>query len=234
MIKVVSFKICPFVQRITALLEVKHIPYEIEYISLRDKPNWFLEISPHGQVPVLMTESGQPLFESDAIAEYIEDAYAPLHKSVSAEQRAINRAWSYLAAKNYLVQCSTQRSSDLATLKERANKLAKAFAAIEGVLGDNRYFNSERIGMVDIAWLPLLHRAAIIEKHRCYDFLADYPKLKNWQQNLLSTGLAERSVSEDFESRFTDFYLSEETFLGKGSDVCSSQADQACSTASCC
>ncbi|MCP4596919.1 glutathione S-transferase family protein [Neptuniibacter sp.] len=234
MIKVVSFKICPFVQRITALLEAKHIPYEIEYISLRDKPNWFLEISPHGQVPVLITESGQPLFESDAIAEYIEDAYAPLQKSVSAEQRAINRAWSYLASKNYLVQCSVQRSSDLATLKERANKLAKAFAAIEGVLGDSRYFNSQSIGMVDIAWLPLLHRAAIIEKHRCYDFLADYPKLKNWQQNLLSTGLAERSVSDDFESRFTEFYLSEETFLGKGSDVCSSQADQACITASCC
>lgn len=33
MIKVVSFKICPFVQRITALLEAKQIPYEIEYIT---------------------------------------------------------------------------------------------------------------------------------------------------------------------------------------------------------
>jgi len=34
MIKVVSFKICPFVQRVTAALEQKEIPYGIEYISL--------------------------------------------------------------------------------------------------------------------------------------------------------------------------------------------------------
>jgi glutathione S-transferase len=48
MIKVVSFKICPFVQRVTALLEAKNIPYQVEYISLSDKPQWFLDISPNG------------------------------------------------------------------------------------------------------------------------------------------------------------------------------------------
>jgi len=36
MIKVISFKICPFVQRVTALLEAKKIPYEVELISLRE------------------------------------------------------------------------------------------------------------------------------------------------------------------------------------------------------
>ena len=30
MLKIVSFKIYPFVQRVTAALEVKQIPYEIE------------------------------------------------------------------------------------------------------------------------------------------------------------------------------------------------------------
>lgn len=59
MIKVVSFKICPFVQRVTALLEAKHIPYEIEFISLSDKPQWFLDISPNAQVPVLITEGAR-------------------------------------------------------------------------------------------------------------------------------------------------------------------------------
>lgn len=43
MIKIISFKICPFVQRVTALLEAKQLPYEIEYISLKNKPQWFLE-----------------------------------------------------------------------------------------------------------------------------------------------------------------------------------------------
>ena len=72
MIKIVSFKICPFVQRVTALLEAKGLDYKVEYISLSDKPQWFLDISPNGQVPVMVTEGGVALFESEAIVEYIE------------------------------------------------------------------------------------------------------------------------------------------------------------------
>jgi len=85
--KVISFKICPFVQRVTALLEAKGITYDIEFISLSDKPDWFLEISPNGQVPVLVTDDGTALFESDAIVEYIEEAHPPLEPGVSPEQK---------------------------------------------------------------------------------------------------------------------------------------------------
>lgn len=234
MLKVISFTICPFVQRVTALLEAKGLPYEIEYISLKDKPQWFLDLSPNGQVPVLIAESGQALFESDAIVEYIEDAYGSLNPSLTPEQKAVNRAWSYLAAKNYLVQCSAQRSGDEATLNERSMTLEKAFATIEKALGDARFFNSNEIGMVDIAWLPLLHRAAVIEKHAAYDFLAGYPKLKRWQQHLLFTGLAEQSVASDFDSAFTNFYLSEQTFLGNRNCQTSQSVDNACASGTCC
>lgn len=92
MIKVFSFKICPFVQRVTALLEANKIPYEVEYISLKDKPQWFLEISPSGQVPVLVTESGQAVFESDAIIEYLNEIYPSLKPGISPEQRTLDRA----------------------------------------------------------------------------------------------------------------------------------------------
>lgn len=232
--KVVSFVICPFVQRITAQLEAKGLPYDIEYISLRDKPQWFLEISPHGQVPLLITDNGTALFESDAIAEYIEEAYGALQPALTSEQRAQHRAWSNLATKNYLVQCSAQRSPTEAQLNERSIKLENAFAAIEKVLDDRPYFQSTTPGMVDMAWLPLLHRAALIEKHACYDFLAAYPKLKAWQQTLLASGLAEKSVAATFEQTFTEFYLSDETFLGNRGDVCSSVTDDACASGNCC
>ena len=236
MLKVISFTICPFVQRVTGWLEAKGLPYEIEYISLKDKPQWFLDLSPNAQVPVLITESGQALFESDAIVEYLEEAYGPLNPNRTPEDKAVDRAWSYLASKNYLVQCSAQRSADEATLNERSVKLEKAFATVEKALGDARFFNTSEVGMVDIAWLPLLHRAAIIEKHRGYDFLAGYPQVKRWQQHLLFTGLAEKSVSDDFEAAFSDFYLSEQTFLGRGCDCPpgTSASDNACASATCC
>lgn len=232
--KIVSFKICPFVQRVTALLEAKNISYDIEFISLSDKPQWFLDMSPNGQVPILITDSGAALFESDAIVEYIEEAYPPLQANITVEEKAANRAWSYLASKNYLVQCSAQRSPDADTLKERTSKLGTAFDRIERHLGDTDYFNSDAIGMVDIAWLTLLHRADIIESRTGYDFLGDRPKLKKWQKTLLNTGLATKSVAPDFEEAFTAFYLSEQTFLGRGCTVDSRGFSEACATDSCC
>ena len=215
MLKVISFKICPFVQRVTALLEAKNSSYEIEYIDLNNKPDWFIKVSPNGQVPLLITESDEVLFESDAIVEYIEETISsPLFNS-NPVKKAQERAWSYLAAKNYLVQCSAQRSKDKQTLLERSDKLSKAFTKLEMKLADSQFFSSDNLGMVDIAWLPLLHRASIIRKHSGYDFIGKFPQVKLLQKNILGTGLAEKSVSADFEDKFTAFYLSEQTYLGQ-------------------
>jgi len=233
MLKVVSFTICPFVQRVTALLEVKNIPYEIEYISLSDKPQWFLDMSPNGQVPVLITESGTALFESDAIVEYLDEVSAPIESGVSPDQRAIDRAWSYMAAKSYLAQCSTMRSAKKETLEERSKNLRKIFAKAEATLVAGPFFKGEVLSNVDIAWLPLLHRANIIFEHTGYDLLSGYPKVQAWQKAIMKAGIVEKSVSDDFESTFTSFYLSGETYLGSGKN-CSSTLDFKCATGSCC
>jgi len=232
MLKVVSFKICPFVQRVTALLDAKRVDYDIEYISLSDKPDWFLALSPNGQVPLLITESGQGLFESEAIVEYIDERYPLLDVDASLEQLALNRAWSYLAAKNYLVQCSSLRSSDKQTLFERQQGLAVAFRKIEQALVSGPYFNGDKLSNVDIAWLPLLHRTDIIQRHTGHNLLEGFPKLQSWQQALLKTGLAESSVSSDFETRFTEFYLSDKTYLGNLARV--ESAPDLCANDRCC
>ncbi|CAH0524325.1 glutathione S-transferase family protein [Vibrio hippocampi] len=231
MIKIVSFKICPFVQRVTAALATKQIPFEIEYISLRDKPQWFLDIAPNGQVPVMITESGTALFESDAIIEYIEDEYGPVEQDVTNEQHALDRAWSYLGSKHYLAQCGAMSSKNQQTFEERSDKLIKAFKKSEDQLsGATRYFKSDVVSNVDIAWLPLLHRAAIVKARTGYDFFCGLPKMQAWQQNILQSGLIDLTVSEDFETLFSDFYLTN-TYLGKGNDVAPSSS---CNAASCC
>ncbi len=221
--KIVSFKTCPFVQRVTALLEAKHVPYDIEYIDLSQKPAWFLEASPNGQVPILITDDDQVLFESDAIVEYLDETTGDPVK------KAQDRAWSYLASKHYLMQCSAQRSPDEQRLEEGRATLGTAFskmeARIEARLGAGPYFHGDSLGMVDIAWLPLLHRAAIIKRYTDFDFLGAFPKVKRWQEAVLATGIAEKSVAEDFESRFTAFYLADTTYLGQ---LAKKQAGTAC------
>ncbi len=219
MIRIISFKICPFVQRVTAMLEAKGVPYALDYISLSDKPDWFHAISPTGQVPVLVTESGVALFESDAIVEYIDEITTPLQPGLTPEQRATNRAWSYQASKHYLVQCSAMQSADKATLDARMGKLNSAFERVEHHLGDSRFFGGETPGNVDMAWVPLLHRAALVEQHSGFDMLAPYPAVKAWQTALLETGIPQKSVADDFGARFSDFYLSDRTWLGRGANL---------------
>lgn len=208
MIKIISFTICPFVQRVTAALEAKQVPYEVEYISLNNKPQWFLNISPNGQVPVMVTESGTALFESDAIIEFIEDEYGPIETGVSNEQRALDRAWSYLGSKHYLAQCGTMSSRDQATFQERETKLFTAFQKAERQLSaEHRFFKSDQLSNVDIAWLPLLHRADIVKKVTGYDFFCGLTKMQAWQKAIMESGLVDKTVSADFEQKFRDFYL---------------------------
>ena len=214
MMTLVSFKICPFVQRVTALLEAKHLPYEIKYICLKDKPEWFLNISPHAQIPILITDSGTALFESDAIVEYLDEIKPPIEAHISPEQRALDRAWSYMATKNYLTQCNLMQSADAETFEKRLQKLNKIFEKANNAINKGPFFKGETLSNVDIAWLPLLHRAHIILKHTGHDLLTGYPKIQAWQKAIMKKNMVQKSVSEDFENKFKGFYLSSKTYLG--------------------
>ena len=121
------------------------------------------------------------------------------------------------------------RSKDELTFKEKSEKLLAAFKKVEAKLPTGaKFFKGESISNVDFAWLPMLHRAAIIEAHTGFDFFMGLPKVKAWQKAIMESGLAEKSISEDFEERFTGFYL-DETYLSgcKAEDAC-------CSKESCC
>ncbi|MEH6358521.1 MAG: glutathione S-transferase family protein [Pseudomonadales bacterium] len=218
MIKIVSFKLCPFVQRVTGMLAAKDVDYEIEYIQLNNKPKWFLNISPNGQVPILITEEGEAIHESDAIVEYIDEITEPLVPGLTAVQRARDRAWGYLASKHYIPQCSTMRSEDKEGFIKHLTGLSKAFEKVEAKLGSGPFFSGEKMGNVDIAWLPLLHRAQLVTDHSGYDMFENFPKVSAWQKALLETGLPEKTVSEDFLERFFNMYLAKETFLGRGAN----------------
>ena len=96
-LKLISHKLCPYVQRAVIALNEKGVPFERIDIDLANKPDWFLKLSPLGKVPVLVVTTGQgevALFESNVICEYIEETQGgiTLHPS-DALKRAEHRAW---------------------------------------------------------------------------------------------------------------------------------------------
>lgn len=199
------------------MLAWKGAEFDVEHIQNGEpRSDWLKTASPDGgEVPLLVTDEGENLFQSDTIVEYIDEVVGePLLKGTPIE-RAMDKAWGRLAADNYLTQCSTQRSPDEETLKERMEDLTPIFQAMEGRLDSTPYFHGDALSMVDLGWFPLLHRSELIRKHSGYDFLENYPKLKAWRGELMMTELTETSVPDDFEDIFTGFYLSDETWLGR-------------------
>ena len=79
-LKLISHKLCPYVQRAVIALTEKGVPFERIDIDLASKPDWFLKLSPLGKVPVLVVTGDDckevSLFESNVICEYIEDTLA--------------------------------------------------------------------------------------------------------------------------------------------------------------
>ncbi len=214
MMKVISDIICPFAQRVIGILELKGVDYEIERISLGEKPDWFLKASPNGQVPIIIDDRGV-LFESSAICEFLDEVYgaAKLHPQ-DPFKRAQHRAWAELAASNYLVQCPTMRSPTVEIFEERKAKFLPAIDKVENMLAEGPFFDGGRLSMVDAVWYPLLHRAAVVQKYTGFEFLSAFPKAKKWQQKLMKIDALARSVPADFEKVFIRFYMNDRTYLG--------------------
>jgi glutathione S-transferase len=53
-LKLVSHKLCPYVQRAVISLAEKDVPFERIDVDLADKPDWFKAVSPLGKTPVLL------------------------------------------------------------------------------------------------------------------------------------------------------------------------------------
>src|SRR6202008_4395220 len=91
-LKLISHKLCPYVQRAVIALTEKGVGFERIDIDLSNKPDWFLAISPLGKTPVLQV-GDKAIFESAVILEYLEEPEPkPLHPA-DPLTRAEHRAW---------------------------------------------------------------------------------------------------------------------------------------------
>src|SRR3954465_4881133 len=137
-LKLISHKLCPYVQRAVIALTEKGVPFERIDIDLASKPDWFLKISPLGKVPVLgvATENGEvALFESNVICEYIEDTQggAKLHPQ-DALKRAEHRAWMEFGSAILGDLWGLETTTDAAVFESKRQALAAKFARVEAAL----------------------------------------------------------------------------------------------------
>ena len=99
--QLISFKLCPFVQRSVIVLQEKGVEYDIEYIDINNPPDWFKAISPLGKVPVLRVGE-TVVFESAVIMEYLDEVNPPSLHPAEPLRKAQNRAWIEFASSLFM------------------------------------------------------------------------------------------------------------------------------------
>lgn len=187
------------------VLRAKQIPFEVTYIDLTDKPGWFLAISPHGKVPVLQVD-GEPLFESNAIAEYLEEAQPPHLHPTDLIERARNRAWTdfvptFSAGLSGVYYAATDQDHDkrMDVARQRLTKLEEA---LTGRPNDGPYFNGPELSLVDAGYAPFLQRFLYVDQWLTTSLLDEFPLVSAWARALVSSAVVEGSVPENFYETF--------------------------------
>lgn len=197
--ELISFVLCPFVQRSVIVLREKHMEFGITYIDLADPPAWFRDISPMGKVPLLRV-GRDVLFESAVIMEYLDEITPPSLQPVDALQKAKNRAWTEFASGLFGTQYRLGMARDEAEFTRERDILAADLARLEPhVRGP--YFNGGEFALVDAGFAPFFVRNYLMEQWYGLDVLHGLPHARQWQDALLSRPSVAHSTVEDFSER---------------------------------
>ena len=188
------------------VLRAKDVEFEVTYINLREKPDWFLEISPHGKVPVLSV-GGQPLFESNAIAEYLDEMVPPRLHPEDPIKRARNRAWTDFVPDFSADFGGVYYAADDVALAKGMEAARRRLAKLEEALAKERdndgpYFNGPELCLVDAAYAPFFMRYAFVEARLGCELLKEFPLVQAWLDALLANDRVIGSVADSFEREF--------------------------------
>ena len=188
------------------VLRTKKVDFEVTYINLREKPDWFLKISPHGKVPVLNV-GDDVLFESNAIAEFLDETVSPQLHPTDAIKRARNRAWTDFVPDFSKGLSAAYRRDTVEEMEEGRADADKVLAKLEDAIKNERgndgpYFNGDTLCLVDAAYAPFLQRFMIAEAKLTTGLLDGFPLVRAWTEALLATNLITGSVAETFVPEF--------------------------------
>lgn len=206
-LELISFNLCPFVQRSVITLLEKKIDHKVTYINLANPPAWFLEISPLAKVPVLKVDDSV-LFESAIINEYLDKITPPQIQPTDPLEEAKNRAWiefiSEMIVDHY--HLTTTKSED--DFEKHQQALNEKFTHLEKVLTLPPFFNGEKISLVDTAIAPLFMRLELYEEKAPLHLYATDSKISTWCTTLLSRPSVQQSVVDNFENLLRSYFQS--------------------------
>lgn len=210
----ISHHLCPYVQRSVITLTEKHIEHQRIYIDLKEKPAWFVAISPMGKVPVLYINEKDVVFESAVICEYLDETTPGALHPASPLEKARHRAW---------IEFGSQFLNDIAALynaksdaifemfvEKLETKLAKLDEQVTGP-----FFSGERFSLVDAAYGPVFRYFDVLDSYLPRDLFVPYDNVKEWRQQLAVRPSVINAVASDYGDRLRRFLEQRGSYLSE-------------------
>jgi len=208
--RLVSYDLCPFVQRSQVMLREKGVAFDVDYVDLQNKPGWFLELSPTAKVPTLEVTTDDArrvvLFESLVINEYLEEvAGGPPMLPADPLEKARARAWieySTALLQDCFALTAARDEEALAPVLERTRS---RLDRLEAELGDQGpFFLGESMSLVDAAFVPALQRLGFADDllPSMALFGDNRPRVTRWWHAVEARPSVPASAPADLRQRF--------------------------------
>ncbi|HHI93976.1 MAG TPA: glutathione S-transferase family protein [Gammaproteobacteria bacterium] len=207
----ISFSICPFVQRSVITLLEKKVDFKLTYIDLNNPPEWFVKISPLGKVPVLKVDD-VALFESAVINEYLDEVNPPTLHPVDSLLRAQNRAWIEFGSDMIMNHYNMMIARDSDAFTNSKNRLVHQVEQLEQILGEGPYFNGEGFSLVDAAFAPLFMRIDLLDERFPLNLYQINSRVARWSGELIALDSVRNSVTPDFAEVYSRFVTSLDSY----------------------
>jgi glutathione S-transferase len=192
MLKLYSFQLCPFAHRVRLALAEKGVAVEQVEIDLKNKPEGFARISPHGKVPLLL-HGGVRLWESAIINEYLNEVFPdPPLMPGSRPDRALARIWIKFADDRlYAATHQLIFTREAAARRPLVAEMLDAVRFIENELMAKRgaaYALGDRFTLADIALYPWFEQLGALEQLSEFKLPPDCGGLCEWRQAVSARG----------------------------------------------
>ena len=203
-LRLISHKLCPYVQRAVIALTEKGVPFERIDVDLANKPDWFLAISPLGKTPVLQVGEAA-IFESAVILEYLEETQPkPLHPA-DPLRRAEHRAWIEYGSQVLNDIAGLYSAPNQETFRAKAAQLEQRFARVETRLAASPWFDGEDFSLVDAVFGPVFRYFDTFDEIGDFGILAGKAKLARWRKSLAERPSVRNAVSAEYPALLSDF-----------------------------
>ena len=212
MLTLVSFDLCPYVQRAAIALAEKGVPFTRRDVDLTNKPDWFKAISPLGKVPLLQVDN-EVLFESAVIVEYLEETQAPALHPASPVTRAKHRAWMEFGSSILADIWTIETAPDRQTFENKQALLREKFGRLEVELRDGPYFAGSRFSLIDTVFAPVFRYFDVFDRFVDLCAFDGLPKVQAWRRALGARHSVQGAVVADYEARLEAFLRRQKSYL---------------------